>query len=94
MKEKRQSNAEHKEPGVQRMTGEETSESICKSIYNRRSNIHQCSQIMTTNLNENPSSGKHQLNSIIQRTDKRTEKKKQENLLKQKEARSGRSKKY
>jgi len=34
MKEKRQSNAEHKEPGVQRMTGEETSELICKSIYN------------------------------------------------------------
>ncbi len=30
---------------------------------------------MTTNLNENPSSGKHQLNSIIQKTDKRTEKK-------------------
>ena len=34
MKERRQSDAEHKGPGAQRITGKKTSESICKSIYN------------------------------------------------------------
>ena len=34
MKERRQSDVEHKRLGVQRMTSEETSGLICRSIYN------------------------------------------------------------
>jgi len=40
MEERRQSDVEHKEFGVQRMTGKETSGSIYRSIYNQKSNIH------------------------------------------------------
>ena len=68
------SDVEHKGLGVQRITGQKTSELICRSIYNRESNIYQYSQITIVNLDENSSSCECQSDSTIQGTDKRTEK--------------------
>jgi len=74
LEERRQSVAEYERFGIQRMTGEEVSRPICRSIHNQGGNIYQCGQVMTTNLNKNPFSCKHQLDSMIQGASERTEK--------------------
>jgi len=56
------------------MTGKEISQPIYRFLYNQGGGIHQCGQIMTANLNENPSSYECQLDSMIQGAGTRAEK--------------------
>ena len=78
LEERRQSTVKYQRLGVQGATGEEISRLICRSIYNQRGGIHQCGQIATANLDEDPSSCEHQLDSTIQGTSRGAEKRRRE----------------
>jgi len=52
----RQSYIEYEGLGIQGTTSKEVSGLIYRSIYNQGGGIYQCSQIMTANLDKNPSS--------------------------------------
>jgi len=74
LEERRQNIVEYQRLDIQRKTGKEISGPICRSIHNQEGGIHQCSQIMTANLNEDPSGCKCQSDSMIQETSRETEK--------------------
>ena len=60
------------------MTSEKVSRPICRPIYNQESSIHQCSETMTANPDENPSCCEYQSDSTVQGTSRETKEKKGE----------------
>ena len=74
MEEERPDNAKYKRLSIQRKTGVQVGREICRTIQNRRNSIIKCSEVVVTKLNENSSGSQCELDSMVQETDKRTEK--------------------
>ena len=65
MEEGRQSDAKYKGLSIQGKTCMEVDRKICGAIYDRGGSIIECSKITITKFNENSSSSKFELDSLI-----------------------------
>ena len=65
MEEEKQSDAKYKRLSIQGKTSMEVDGKICEAVYDKRSNIDECSKITITKFDENSSSSKCEPDSLI-----------------------------
>ena len=63
--EERQSDTKYERLSIQRKAGMQVDRKICGAICNKGDSIIECSKIMITKFNENSSSSKCKLDSLI-----------------------------